>query len=134
MGSGILSISATVAASAVINTQQVATIQTSPEITGVTTLVIPTGQTWVIIDLYILASAGAGTSDPQFRFIKNQVTNVGQSAPLSALIVTNNGRPILSPKLGFESQSQLQIYLITTVANDATADDIVAYAPIDKRY
>ena len=91
MGSGILTISATVAASAVINSQQVATIQTSPEIAGVTTLVIPTGQTWVIIDLYILAAAGAGTSDPQFRFIKNQVTNVGQSAPLSALIVTNNG-------------------------------------------
>lgn len=134
MGSGILTLTSTVAASAAVNTTQLVNIATSPEVSTVTTLTIPSGQTWIITDLYILASGDAGTSDPQFRFVKNQTGIVGQTNNLSALLVSNNSRPKLEPKLGFEGTSQLQVYLITTVANDAAADSIKAFAPVDKRY
>lgn len=133
MGSGTLTLTATVIASAVVNTIALVNIATSPEVATVTNLIIPEGQTWIIDDLYVLSTAAAGTSDPQFRFIKNQVTQVGQEAPLSALLVSNNSRPKLSPALGFEGGSQLQIFYITTVVNDATADSIVAFASVDKR-
>lgn len=134
MGSGILTLTVTVAASAAVNTIQLVNIGTSPEVATVTTLVIPQTQTWIITDVYILTAGAAGTSDPQLRFVKNQVNTVGQIAPLSALLVTANSRPQLNPKLGFEGNSQLQIYSITTVVNDATADSITAYAPVDKRF
>lgn len=133
LGSGVLSLTATVVANAVVNTQALVSIATSPEVSTVTTLTVPAGQTWVINDLYIIASADYGTSNPVFRFVKNQTNIVGQTPPLSALLVTNNSRPILTPKLGFEGTSQLQVYYITTVLNDATADSIIAYAPLDKR-
>lgn len=133
MGSGALTLTATVIANAVVNTQALMSIATSPEVSTVTTLTIPSGQTWIVTDLYILASASAGTSDPVLRFVKNQTNIVGQTTPLSALLVTNNSRPILTPKLGFEGTSQMQVYFITTIVNDATADSLVAYAPLDKR-
>lgn len=133
MGSGMLTLTSTVAAAAPVNTQQMMNIQTSPEKAAVQTQVIPSGQTWIILDLYILVAANFGTSDPQIRFVKNQLNIVAQTGQMSSLLVTNPSRPILSPKLGFEGQSQLEIYIITTVLNDATADAIFALAPIDKR-
>lgn len=129
----MITLTATVAASAVVNTQALMSIATSPEVATVTTLNIPSRQTWVITDLYILTAANGGTSNPQLRFVKNQTNIVGQSAPLSALLVSNNSRPILNPKLGFEENSQMQVYYITTVANDTVADSLIAYAPVDKR-
>lgn len=134
MGSGSLLITSTVAANAPANTTQLMDLKTSPEIASVTTLQIPQGQTWIIDDLFILASADAGTSDPQLRFVKNQNIVVGQTPNISAMLVSNPSRPQLRPKLGFESASQLQVYLITTVANDANADAIKVIATLDKRY
>lgn len=134
MGSGVLALTVTIIVNATVNTIQLVSISTSPEVASVTTFNIPSSQTWIILDTYILSSGAAGTSDPELRYVKNQVNTVGQTAPLSALLVTNNSRPSFEPKLGFEGQSQLQIYSITTVANDSVADAITAYAPVDKRF
>lgn len=123
----------TIAANAAANTTQLVDLQTSPEVGKVQTIQIPSKQTWLMLDLFILVSADAGTSDPQLRIVKDQNKVLYQSPNLSTLLVSNNSRPKFEPKLGFEENSQFQVYAITTVANDATADNIKAFAIVDRR-
>ncbi len=137
LGSLGIILSATIAANAPAASQALVGIQTSPEKTAVTTFTIPAGQTWIISDVYILVSAGAGTPtvvDPQLKFVKNQVDVMGQTVNLSAMLVSNNSRPVFQPKLGFEPQSQLEIYYITTVLNGTASSTISAFANVDRRY
>ena len=107
-------------------------MQTSPEITAETIITVPQSQTWIIQDLFILASADSGTSNPQLRIWKNQQSAIGQTAPLSTYLQTLNQKARFSP-LGFEGGSQIQVYYITTVANDAAAASLLAYLTLDKR-
>ena len=137
MGSVALNLTATIAISAPAASQGMVSIQTSPEKTAVTTFQIPTGQTWIINDLYILVAAGAGTPtviDPQLKFVKNQVTVMGQTVNLSAQLLSNNSRPVFAPKQAYEPFAQLEIYYITSVVNGTLASTISAYANVDRRY
>ena len=133
MGSGSLTLTTAIAANAVIATIQLFDIATSPEVATEQTFTIPSGQTWIIDDLYILVTTDAGTSNPEIRFVKNQVLTLGQTNPIGAYLVSNSSRPKLSPALGFEGQTQMQIYAITSVLNNATVDDILIYGNVDKR-
>lgn len=133
MGSGSLTLTTSIAINAVIATIQLFDIKTSPEIATEQTFTVPAGQTWIIDDLYILATVDAGTSNPEVRFMKNQTIILGQTNPILAYLVSNNSRPKLSPALGYEGQTQMQIYAVTSVANDGVIDAILIYGNVDKR-
>lgn len=133
MGSTTMTLTATIAASAVINSQGFMSIATSPELPTSTEFTIPSGETWIIDDVYILAAADAGTSNPVLKFKKNQRIDIGQTAPMSSLLVSNNSRPKFKP-VGYEPVTKMSIPYVTTVANDATIDSLVAYASVDKRF
>jgi len=116
--------SATVAASAAAATIQMASLTYDPSVTAVVQLQVPSTQTWIVQDIYISASADAGTSDPQIRMFKNTSIILGDTQALSGLLISNNARPAQSVSYGYEPMTIMSDQLITTVANDATADSI----------
>ena len=120
-----LTCTATVAASDPIGAIDNVTITDDPSVTGVIRFLIPQGQTWVFEDLYISASANAGTSDPLISVFKGGDRLMGRTPPLSNLLVTNNSRPpYANRKIGFRGGEELRMSTLATVANDATADSI----------
>ena len=116
---------ATVAASAAAATIQPASLTIDPSVTAVVNLQVPSTQTWLVQDIYIGASADAGTSNPIVRQIKNLSKIMGDTPPLLGLLISNNARPPgSSVVLGYEPLSTMSDQLITTVANDTDADSI----------
>lgn len=102
-----------------VNFQRNALLGTQTEVT------IPNSQNWQIFDVYILAAAGAGTSAPQVQFLKNNTDEMVTTPDLSSLLVSNSSRPnFAAMNLGYGPTDILSALLITTIANDATADSI----------
>lgn len=121
----VVDASFTATASAAAGFVGYATLRTNPAIARVTNLLVPQTQTWLIDDLYITAAASAGLSDPIVKVIKNETNILADTPPLTALLVTNNSRPKTFAKiLGFEGMSYMTNQIISTVANDTTAEVI----------
>jgi len=108
-----------------------ADIQTSPEVAAVKVFQIPAGQTWVLMDFYVLAS-NANHGNPQLRFRKNQVQELTITPPVNSLVVSNSSRPML-PSLGYMGNEQLTIEGILTVAAGSSATDAVMYITVDRQ-
>lgn len=124
----ILICTASVAASDPIGTIDNVTITDSPDVTGVVRFLVPDGQVWIFEDLYISASAGAGTSDPVVRIFKDGGRIMGTTPPLSNLLVSNNSRPpYANRKFLYRPRQTIQMQTIATVANDLTVDAIVFF-------
>jgi len=129
MSNGItLECTATIVANATAGTIKAVSIKTDPTVSSVTELQVPLSETWVFTDLYILASADAGTSNPVVNFDKNRGNSLVTSPPLATMLITNNTRPRFSPRpIGYNGGDLIRMFLYTTVANDAVADDIKFY-------
>ena len=89
----ILLNTATIAASEAIGERNNVTITDSPDQTGTTRFEVPQGQNWGIDDIYISVAADSGTSDPVVEIKKNGGKIMGQTPPLSNLLVSNPSRP-----------------------------------------
>ena len=99
----------------------------SPLFATQTELTVPSNQSWQIWDIYITAAAGAGTSEPVVKILKNLDAEMILTPNLGALLVSNNSRPKFSlMDIGFEPVSLMSMLIETTVAND-TADDNIAF-------
>ena len=121
----ILICTATIAASDGVGSIDNVNITDSPEQSTVTRFVIPEGQNWILEDMYISASAGAGTALPVIRFYKNGGRIMGTSPPLGDLLVSNASRPPYSNrKFMYRGKQTLSMQTISTVANDTDADSI----------
>jgi len=106
---------------AVINMRRSGLFATQTEIT------IPNSQSWQIYDVYILASAGAGTSDPTIQILKNNDREMVMTPNLSAMLVSNNSRPQFGKMdIRYNPTDILSMLAISTVLND-TADDNLAF-------
>ena len=115
----------TIIASAGIGTVGAVNMTRSPLFATQTELTIPNNQTWVIWDFYILAAAGAGTSDPIVDVQKNNDTQMVLTPNLSSLLVSNNSRPKFAQmNIGYAPVDILSMLLQTTIANDTVADAI----------
>jgi len=116
---------AIVAANAGVGTVQVVNMQRSPLLSSQTELTIPNNQTWILWDIYITASAGAGTSDPMIDIQKNNDRQMVLTPNLSTLLVSNNSRPKFSQmNIGYAPIDILTMLLQTTEANDGVVDNI----------
>lgn len=116
---------ATVIASAPVATVNAVSMTRSPLFATQTELTIPNNQTWVIWDVYILAAAGSGTSDPIVNIQKNNDTQMVLTPNLSALLVSNNSRPKFAQmNIGYAPVDILSMLTETTIANDTSVDAI----------
>ena len=121
----VLECTATVGASDVAGTIDVVSLKTDPTVSAVTELQVPLTENWIATDMYILASADAGTSNPIVTMDKNRGRKLVQTPPLGSMLITNNTRPRFSPQpIGFEAGSIIRMFTLTTIDNDATADSI----------
>jgi len=126
--SGVLICTDQVVASAAAATRGNVGITDNPEIAGVNRFLVPSGQTWIFEDLYISAAAGAGTSDPVVQIVKDGGRIMGITPPLSNLLVSNNSRPPYSNrKFLYRGGQSIQMYTITTTANDTGVDNIAFF-------
>jgi len=132
MSSGlVLECTATVGASDVAGTIDVVSLKTDPTVSSVTELQVPLTENWIATDLYILASADSGTSNPVVTMDKNRGRTLVQTPPLSSVLITNNTRPRFSPQpVGFEGGSIVRMFTHTTINNNATADSIKFFVAI----
>ena len=127
-----LTCTATVVASATTPTIVQCTIKTSPTDSGNTEVFVPQTENWILTDMYIIASADSGTSDPMIEFIKNRGISMGTSTGISALLISNNTRPRFLPKpIGFAGGDILSMQAITAIDNDATVDNIKFFVAVD---
>ena len=127
-----LTCTATVTASATTPTIVHCTIKTSPTDSGNTEVFVPQTENWILTDMYIIASADSGTSDPMIEFIKNRGISMGTSTGISALLVTSNTRPRFLPRpIGFAGGDILSMQAITAIDNDATVDNIKFFVAVD---
>lgn len=124
--------SGTVGASATTPTIKQITIKTSPTDSGNTEVFVPITENWVITDMYIISSAGAGTSDPIIKFIKDRGVTMGSTVPLSTELITNNTRPRFLPTpIGFEAGTILSMEATTTIDNDTAVDNLKFFVSVD---
>ena len=132
MSSGlVLECTATVGASDVAGTIDGVSLKTDPTVSSVTELQVPLTENWIATDLYILASADSGTSNPVVTMDKNRGRTLVQTPPLSSVLITNNTRPRFSPQpVGFEGGSIVRMFTHTTINNNATADSIKFFVAI----
>mgnify|MGYP006433747421 FL=1 len=132
MSSGlVLECTATVGASDVAGTIDVVSLKTDPTVSSVTELQVPLTENWIATDMYILASADSGTSNPVVTMDKNRGRTLVQTPPLSSVLITNNTRPRFSPQpVGFEGGSIVRMFTHTTINNNATADSIKFFVAI----
>ena len=132
MSSGlVLECTATVGASDVAGTIDVVSLKTDPTVSAVTELQVPLTENWIATDLYILASADSGTSNPVVTMDKNRGRTLVQTPPLSSVLITNNTRPRFSPQpVGFEGGSIVRMFTHTTIDNDTAADSIKFFVAI----
>ena len=132
MSSGlVLECTATVGASDAVGTIDVISMKTDPTVSSVTELQVPLTENWIATDLYILASADSGTSNPVVTMDKNRGRTLVQTPPLSSMLITNNTRPRFSPQpVGFEGGSIVRMFAHTTIANDTSADSIKFFVAI----
>jgi hypothetical protein len=132
MSSGlVLECTATVGASDVAGTIDVVSLKTDPTVSSVTELQVPLTENWIATDLYILASADSGTSNPVVTMDKNRGRTLVQTPPLSSVLITNNTRPRFSPQpVGFEGGSIVRMFTHTTIDNDTAADSIKFFVAI----
>jgi len=132
MSSGlVLECTATVGASDVAGTIDVVSLKTDPTVSAVTELQVPLTENWIATDMYILASADSGTSNPVVTMDKNRGRTLVQTPPLSSVLITNNTRPRFSPQpVGFEGGSIVRMFTHTTIDNDSTADSIKFFVAI----
>jgi hypothetical protein len=132
MSSGlVLECTATVGASDVAGTIDVVSLKTDPTVSAVTELQVPLTENWIATDMYILASADSGTSNPVVTMDKNRGRTLVQTPPLSSVLITNNTRPRFSPQpVGFEGGSIVRMFTHTTINNNATADSIKFFVAI----
>ncbi len=115
----------TIAASAGVGTVGAVNMTRSPLFATQTELTVPNTQTWTIWDIYILAAAGAGTSDPVVNIQKNLDIQMILTPNLTSLLVSNNSRPkFAAMNIGYRPVDILTMLLETTVANDTVADAI----------
>lgn len=124
--SGVVIATDTVAASAAAATVDYADLTTSPSLATTKSLTVPQSQTWVLADVFILATADAGTADPVLAYFKDGSFNMAGTPPLSTMLVSNNSRPrpFAGRILAYEPVSQMSIQWTTTTANDATQDSL----------
>lgn len=121
----ILICTATIAASEVIGERNNVNITDSPDQTTTTRFEVPQGQNWGFDDIYISVAADAGTSDPVIEVRKNGGKIMGQTPPLSNLLVSNNSRPSYARKKYFyRAGSTISMQTLNTIANDLTADTV----------
>ena len=132
MSSGlVLECTATVGASDVAGTIDVVSLKTDPTVSAVTELQVPLTENWIATDMYILASADSGTSNPVVTMDKNRGRTLVQTPPLSSVLITNNTRPRFSPQpVGFEGGSIVRMFTHTTIDNDTAADSIKFFVAI----
>jgi len=132
MSSGlVLECTTTVGASDAVGTIDVINMKTDPTVSSVTELQVPLTENWIATDLYILASADSGTSNPVVTMDKNRGRTLVQTPPLSSMLITNNTRPRFSPQpVGFEGGSIVRMFAHTTIANDTSADSIKFFVAI----
>lgn len=97
------------------------------------TVIIPIGESWTFIDLYVINSAGAGTDvQPTIEIKKDQDRVLDYSEYLDAVQVGSNQRPNgLHGFLTYEGASQLSMKVITTELA-AAARTIKAFVPYEK--
>ena len=130
----VLTCSAAFAAAAPVATVISATMQTSPTVTAVTELQVPLTENWIATDVYILATAGAGTPtviDPVVSMDKNRGRQLVQTPPLSSMLITNNTRPRFSPQpIGFEGGSIIRMFATSTVLNGGAISTATYYVAI----
>jgi len=104
-------------------------ITDSPDLTGTTRFEVPQGQNWGFDDLYISVIGDATDADPVVEVRKNGGKIMGQTPPLSNLLVSNNSRPSYSRKKFFyRAGSTISMQTINTKAaavGDQTALFIV---------
>ncbi len=97
-----------------------------------TEVFVPQTENWVFTDMYILAAADAGVSQPEISFIKNRTNTMGTTAPLGVFLVTNNTRPRFLPSpIGYEAGSIIGIQGTTTIVAGAGADAIRFFVAVD---
>ena len=126
-GSGrTLECSFAVAIAAVRATVVQANIRIEPTQALQTEVFVPQTENWVFTDMYILAAADAGVSQPQISFIKNRTNTMGTTAPLGVFLVTSNTSPI-----GFEAGSIIGVQGTTTIVAGAGADAIRFFVAVD---
>ena len=90
-----------------------------------TEVFVPQTENWVFTDMYILAAADAGASQPEISFIKNRTNTMGTTAPLGVFLVTNNTRPRFLPSpIGFAGGDIIGIQGTTTIVAGGGADAI----------
>jgi hypothetical protein len=118
---GTIQNSSAIGTVATINMRRSGLFATQTEIT------IPNSQSWLIYDVYILAAAGAGTSDPTIQVLKNNDREMVMTPNLSSMLVSNNSRPQFGKMdIKYNPTDILSMLAITSVAND-TADDNLAF-------
>lgn len=105
-------------------------IQTDASDSTTTKYQIPTGQTWVIEDMFI-QSGGDGTTKPQVQVIKNNGQIMCTTPVLTGMLVTNNSRPPYArKKVGFRPMEILSMKTIATVANGTAVDSVTFYVVV----
>jgi len=125
--SKILICTANVASSTAIGAVTNVDITDDPALATTTRFQIPQGENWLLEDIYISAAAGAGTSLPLVRIVKNGGKRMGTTPPLGDLLVSNSSRPPYSnAKFFYRAGDQISMELVNSVAND-TADDNIAF-------
>lgn len=97
-----------------------------------TEVFVPQTENWVFTDMYILAAADAGVSQPEISFIKNRTNTMGTTAPLGVFLITNNTRPRFLPSpIGYEAGSIIGIQGTTTIVAGGAPDAIRFFVAVD---
>jgi len=87
---------------------------------------VPADRDWEVVDIYQIT---APTTDGVIQIIKNGEEVLAQTAPLSALDVSNPTRPMIAPQR-FPAQSKLSMNYINLTAVGAAAETVTFYARI----
>ena len=131
---GTIQATATIPASAAIGQAVICTLLYDPSYATDTLVTIPQTERWRLTDVWIRAAADAGiTTNCEIHFKKDVDRTVDRSKPLAVVLITAAQRPNgLNADIEYEGGSQLSMFAVPTVANDATADSVVAYIPYEK--
>ena len=131
---GNIQLTAAIANAAPAGTIASMNLQWSARIAAAAEIIIPTAETWMLVDLYANSATDAGTDvNPQIEIRKDNDRLLDTSQFLNTVLVTSNQRPNgLHGNLVFEGGSHMTANAITSVVAGA-ARNILAITPYEKQ-
>ena len=109
-------------------------LQWNPRLTAAAEIIIPTSESWMLVDLYANSAADAGTDvNPQIELRKDNDRLLDTSQFLETVIVTSNQRPNgLHGNLVYEGGSHMTANSISS-EDAAAARSVKAVIPYEKQ-